>query len=801
MSTATTKKAGLEGVVSRGKLRRLVAGSKIPRAFRPTGFDRVLLQVADAAVESRVPTAIVLPLPGTNVPVLLAATILVDCFVRAGRLSDHVVVVSRNTGLRRFYDSLFVDKDMPVGEYFPRTVVDADGVASTASDLPPERLRKRGRLHFAIGADRLQRLRLKRSPSILTPSGVVIESQACEGNDLRALLKRFGGRVPLVYLTVDPFDPALKLFRALGAVWAWDGAHISSFVSSEDDGDALCTGSGLLAGAARTAFEVLEPQTGTVLDGVLARLWEDLVEVRRNPFGPDPESTGWAWGTFTGLSQLVVPLDAYDQMATIAWNTASLSAAPGRAAAFSSNAVGEAAELWEILSADLDEAVDAARRDNPKPRLLSRWVVERLEERSPGLLIVRNRAAKRALEVFLEEDTGVPFGWKEAVEVATLAGVASGRESLHVPQVLFAGPLAPWHGWMFALPAARRVSVLAHGPWEARRIVSQVHSVARRLTEVARGEDKQEALRLLFSGHAPGGERRDSEAPEVPVVARSVSSVPKVPAEVADAVWSPFDVKVARSLRSTDENSVVAASSVQEGIASGTAEVLMLTFEDGCGYFEPNCLVSKLKPGGIEDVAAKSLRPGDRVVLVEHGARRDLFGVITKRLEDTPEMALLVLYAQEWRERAREAGRACALDCEQILGRMGGTDIKHPATIAGWIRGTVIGPNKAQDIRRFGAAVGDEFLIREWETVGKAITTIRGHRIKMGQMLNSAISGLSVAEMKDSGYFDRRLGIHFSDLAEAVSVHVVVSVSSTTTTVPQLQANKLVEPKEESIQW
>lgn len=801
MSMASTqeKKASLEGIVSRGDLRRLLDGSKYPRRFCPTNFDRELLMVANAAVESCVPTAIVLPLPGTKTPVLLAATMLIASFVRTEKLSSHVALVSKNIGLRRFYDSLFLKGDMLLGEYFPRTVVDAVGVAAEASELPPEALRKRGRLHFVPGAARLTRLRLKRSPSVIVPEGVVVESQACEENDLSLLLDRFGNKVPVVYLTVDPFDPILPTFRKRGAVWAWDAEHMASFAVEEVDDDAICLGAGILASAGSTVFEVASPEKNAALDTALMRLWEDLVEVYKNPFGPGLDATGWAWGAFNGLSQLVVPLEDYDRVAAVSWGTMPLEDAPLKAEAFGRNAVGEAREMWDILADDLEGAVEAARLHNPKPALVSRWIAGCMDENADGVVIVRNRASRKALESFLDEDTITPFGWRHRVSIATLSDVASGRANQKAPQALITGPLTSRHGWMLALPAAERVTVLAHGSWEGDRIVRQVERTCAQLINLARGDIREEAAHALFGTVAGASEISESRSSYVPEVVRSVAPDRKVPPAVASAVWSPFDVKVAQSVGRKDEESVDGMATAPDELSAEPVEVLLLEFEDGQGYFEPNCPVSRLSKGSVEDVATKSLRPGDRIVLVERGARRDLFTLIVKRLEGLPEMATVIMFVQEWHERAREAGQKSGLDSQRILARMGDTSIKHSSTVSSWIRGAVHGPNKAEDIRRFGQAVGDDFLASEWELMGKALRTIRGHRIKMGKMLNSAISGMSPADREDGGYFDRRLGIHYSDLADAVSVHTVTSVAASTVTVSGLQANKLSATEEDTV--
>lgn len=221
---------------------------------------------------------------------------------------------------------------------------------------------------------------------------------------------------------------------------------------------------------------------------------------------------------------------------------------------------------------------------------------------------------------------------------------------------------------------------------------------------------------------------------------------------------------------------------------------MLLTFEDGEGYFEPNCPVSLLGGEKVREVAAKSLKPGHRVMLIERGARRDLFMHIAKKLEDLPDFTATVALIELWHERTRMAGLRCGLGHEQILGRMAGTKITDPGTVADWMKGIRHGPNDPEDIRRFGEAVGDGVLTGQWQRMGRAIRTIRGHRIGLGRWLNGRLAGVSNEKMGNDGYFDRRLGIHYSDLMEAVTVHRVVAVSGGIAVVAQLRANRLFEP-------
>src|SRR5207247_2290592 len=104
-----------------------------------------------------------------------------------------------------------------------------------------------------------------------------------------------------------------------------------------------------------------------------------------------------------------------------------------------------------------------------------------------------------------------------------------------------------------------------------------------------------------------------------------------------------------------------------------------------------------------------------------------------------------------------------------------------------------------EDVRRFGEAVGDQFLAQRWQAIGRALETMRTQRRKWGKMLARVVSGLKPAELEDAGYFDRRLGIHYSDLAETVSMHEVKAVSDSLQPVPYAFANRLLSGNDAAI--
>lgn len=262
------------------------------------------------------------------------------------------------------------------------------------------------------------------------------------------------------------------------------------------------------------------------------------------------------------------------------------------------------------------------------------------------------------------------------------------------------------------------------------------------------------------------------------------------------ATWDPFDVNVVGDLGRRDEDSEGPAGTTG-GQIEGDVDALIVEVEDGTCFFEPSHTVSVVIAGDVEDMAVKALQPGSRFLLVERTARKGLFDVIVEKLEQLPEFRAPMELVREWQKRALYGGVKNDFNYDVILDRMRPeTHITDPRTIYNWVWSVVMGPGDVREIRNFGRAVGDRVLEDGWEPMGKALRTLRSHRKKVGRMLGAVLSGGATARLEDEGYFDRRLGIHYTDLLEAVTVHEVVSVSDQTIPVGYHYANRLLAEDE-----
>lgn len=191
MPDETKHRVSLLDIVTRGDFTRITESGAL-RRFRPTGLDEQILSIADAAISRRVPTGLVLPVGGTNAGIILCAAILVAHVARTKKLAAQIAFMTKQLRLRSFYDSLHF-RNQRVAEYFPRTLITADGTATDVGHRPLEFVGKTGRLHFATS---VRSLGLFGHPL----HGIVIEGHPDFEEAVPSLIRDASPHIPILYL-------------------------------------------------------------------------------------------------------------------------------------------------------------------------------------------------------------------------------------------------------------------------------------------------------------------------------------------------------------------------------------------------------------------------------------------------------------------------------------------------------------------------------------------------------------------------------------------------------------------------
>jgi hypothetical protein len=796
---------GLREAVLRGTLRRRIGhGRSAP--FAPTALDDELLAVADEAVARRRPLGVVLPFPGTPAPILLGTATLVGAIRRTAALDAEVAVVSPRLSARELYDELTFN-DQRISDFIPRTTIGLDGIPRVVGRPSRD---TGGRLHIANDLSRvwdtMDRLR-----------GIVVDGQAATVSDLDRLLAH-GTGVPVVYLTANPFDPALERIRNVdGVVWGWDVQSLGELSGPAAQPRAIDAGpllapSQVLAQAATAEVVIWEPDPGRDhgFDDALRLLWDSLLQLSRS-YGSSSGEYGaadamrWAWGVYNLLALLPLRPGDYDRWVGANPYALRLGQSPQTARAYARYVSDSVRDAWRTFGSRLEDTLAAAEAAEKLSRVEA-WVNDRCEFGS-GLLAARNRITAAAVAAALDESPATRPDWRSYTTVTSLQDLAAGKVPLTgLAQICVTGPVQRSRAGLLAIPPGASLVILAAGPFEAQRITSQVMG-ARSALAAIRAEvatTSAATLGITVPARLPSA---PSEAPVKIYRAGSSRVVSRKAVEASKNPWEPFDADVLtvlkRSIGDGGGETAVPPARVTGGTASALVPAIVISLrEDGNPVLlaGPNDLITRARGTTLERVAAKSLRPGDVVCLVDRNARRDLFTAMTEKLSEAQAYATLTQAIDFWRERAGRL-RGGDLTYEEIFRRMGSTGITSFQTVGTWIRGDVDGPRSPDDVVRFAQAVGDEALLEGAQGVGRALKTVHVVNRKAGRWLSSRITGASLRQ--EDTFVDQNLGIRVTDLLEAVTSVAVESIDLTARTAPAsslgvpiawIEAAKLVQP-------
>jgi hypothetical protein len=778
--------SGLREAVIRGTLRRRLArGRSAP--FAPTALDAELLTVVDKAMSCRIPLGVVLPFPGTPAAILLGTATLIGAVRRMATLGVEVAAVSPRLSARELYEELTFD-DQRISDFIPRTTVGPDGIPRVVGRPGRD---TGGRLHIANDLSRVR-------DTMDRLQGIVVDGQAATASDLDRLLTH-GTGVPVVYLTTDPFDLGLERIRAGGGlVWGWDARSLGELSGPAArprtiDAGPLLAPSRVLAEAAVAEAVIWEPDPGRGhgFDDTLRLLWDALWQLSRS-YGSTPGEYGaadtmrWAWGVYNLLALLPVRPGDYDRCVGANPYALRLGQAPQTARAYARYVDGSLRDAWRVFGGRLEDALTSAEAAEKLSRVQA-WVNDRSES-GYGLLVARNRIAAAAVAAALDESPSTRPDWRSYTTVTSLQDLAAGKVPLTgLAQICVTGPVQRSRAGLLATPPGASLIVLAAGPFEARRITSQVIGARSALAtiRVEAATTSARALDITVQVHPPAVV---SEDPVKVYHAGSSLAVNRPPAEYGQNPWEPFDADVLavlkRSIGDRDSESAVPPARVVDGAASASVSAIVISLRDDDNSVllaGPNDLITRARGAMLARVAAKSLRAGDVIYLVDRSARRDLFAAMTDKLSEAQAYATLTGLIDFWHAHAGRLRRA-DLTYEEIYRRMGRTKITSFQTIGTWIRGTVDGPQDPEDVARFAQAVGDKALLEEAQRVGWALKTVHVVNRKAGRWLSSRITGASLR--REDAFVDQSLGIRVTDLLEAVTSVAVESVDLTARTAP-----------------
>ena len=820
---------GLSSLLRRRQLRRVsrdgipFGASSAVRSLRvlPSGLDVELCYAVDIAASRHCPLVAVLPLPLPAAPMAMAAAATISAIAAAERVRARTAVVSPRLAGRQVYEDLLVGREQ-LSVLVPRTMA-GEGCGENT---------------VVTAHDCAQLLSLE---SLDALTGLVLDLSAVSLGDLDRVLRHLRHRsarrpLRLLAITASPLDPAVGMIRqANGLVYAVDQAALAGQASvtpepGPGDGLPLVCGAGDLVRAAGAPLE-LHDCGDVALDNAVSSLWAATANLsRKRGTAGNTAQVGdlrWAWAVTSSFTQLATSAARADYHADRRpWAPPSLLEAPQRARDL---AVRENEALWLRWAEAADAAVAASSREH-KAAVIAQVAAELAAEDRPVLVLARNRVAAAALRSALLENPVAPA----EVSVASMRDFAASRLRIAGDAlVVIPGPLPrPYAGWL-AVPPSRGLLMLAAGPLQTLRAARQVID-ARSALGQARISTMASSLvpdvvwtppnlhiempppgetLAVITGvgtHMPfealGGQWDDRARRSLE--ARALQADPAgLPGNAAEdaPLWTPFRDDALAALERCAGLPAGAADQILENDADGSAgtgggvsvtsswipvPVVPLTLRplDGGDEFvllqPPGETLTRRDGLQVKAVAARSLRPGDLVALVDGQARQDLFGHIVDTLEESPDWGLQVALARFWHKCVRRIPGS-GLTYEEIRWRSGVS--VQAKTIGTWARGQAECPLDPEDVRRLAGFLEDDDVLSRADAVAAALRALWQLHRKAGRWLSARLADASRAGLGDDAIrgrardevLDPALGLRASDLLGAIRLCRVTATGTT----------------------
>ena len=204
------------------------------------------------------------------------------------------------------------------------------------------------------------------------------------------------------------------------------------------------------------------------------------------------------------------------------------------------------------------------------------------------------------------------------------------------------------------------------------------------------------------------------------------------------------------------------------------------------GFFAPedrlNVVVQSGTQRRTEERFVRSLRVGDRILVIHGQRRQSLYELVISRVHNHPAMEIHLALIGQWQEELAESFRArrrIGWTYQDVLTRIRaqGSQISSTQTIRLWVLGQVLAPDDPKDLLRLARTMDMRFAEQYHSRINVAAQRIRGLHIGLSIRLNRWLKDqvTNVAE-QDFEIFDDELGLSFQDFRDSLRIHTVESV-------------------------
>ncbi|GIW54740.1 MAG: hypothetical protein KatS3mg082_1144 [Nitrospiraceae bacterium] len=292
----------------------------------------------------------------------------------------------------------------------------------------------------------------------------------------------------------------------------------------------------------------------------------------------------------------------------------------------------------------------------------------------------------------------------------------------------------------------------------------------------------------------------------------NVETTTKKKSSATGLIWSPEDAvsEVARLFQFEEDTTAEEVVFIDQANA-GTdtqaeaaeeiwcAEAVNVQFDQGWhAYFAHDDIVNVVKDGTLDQRCVRSLRVGERVVLIHGQQRQSLYDLIISRVHRHPSIELHLALIRRWQEdvrvafgqwRARrgdtdELKAHGARDLNGLLQRIQerGSQLVSTLTLSFWLRGFVLCPLDPEDLRRVAEVLDMGFVRQHYRRIAQAANRLRGLHRGLSHKLNRWLQdhAAGAVHRSDEDVIDAELGLTFGDVRNSLLVLRVVRIENVT---------------------
>ncbi len=290
----------------------------------------------------------------------------------------------------------------------------------------------------------------------------------------------------------------------------------------------------------------------------------------------------------------------------------------------------------------------------------------------------------------------------------------------------------------------------------------------------------------------------------------NVETTTKTRTTATGPVWQPEDTisEVARLFEPVEESAgEEPVLQDQEAIGSTPttetsedilcAEAIRVQFDQGWYVvFALDDMINVVQDGTLDPRYVRSLRVGERVLLIHGQQRQSLYDLIISRVHRHPSIQLHLAMIRRWQEDLRVAFQHWQSDAanpaelrergvRDLSGLLRGiqargSQLVSTLTLSFWLRGFVLCPLDPEDLRRVAEVLDMGFVRQYHGRIVKAANRLRGlHRglsLKLNRWLESHATG--EVHKSDDDVLDEELGLTFGDVRNSLLVLRVVAIQN-----------------------